>query len=241
LSTESTRGIRLNKYISNAGICSRRKADEYIKEGLVKVDGEVVLEMGYRVQEGQKVTFRDKSVDPETKVYVLLNKPKDYITTTKDEHGRKTVLDLVESAADVRLYPVGRLDRYTTGLLIMTNDGELTQKLSHPSFEVKKIYHAFLDKPFDAKDLKSLRDGIELEDGLVKPDQVEFASDDNLEVGIELHSGKNRIVRRMFEHFGYKVQKLDRVLYAGLTKKNLPRGRWRYLSDKEVARLMQLS
>jgi 23S rRNA pseudouridine2605 synthase len=199
------------------------------------VNEEVVFEMGYKVQPGDVVKFDNKILNPEKKVYVLLNKPKDFITTTADEMNRKTVMDLVKKASNERLYPVGRLDRNTTGLLLLTNDGELAQKLSHPSGNVRKIYHVFLDKELTEDHLKQIREGLTLEDGKAVPDEVEYPNDeDHKEVGIELHIGKNRIVRRIFEHLGYEVVKLDRVVYAGLTKKDLPRGKWRFLSEREI-------
>lgn len=230
--------IRLNKYLSNSGICSRRKADEFIKNGQVKVNGNIITEMGHKVTEKDEIKFKGRVVSPEKKVYVLLNKPKDYITTTKDQGGRKAVIDLVKGASDLRIYPVGRLDRNTTGLLMFTNDGELAQKLTHPSFEVKKLYHVFLDKPVAEVDIIKIAKGLQLEDGLAVVDQIDYADEkDKSQVGIELHIGRNRIVRRIFAHLGYKVKKLDRVVYAGFTKKNLPRGKWRYLNEKEVRRL----
>lgn len=228
--------MRLNKFISNAGVCSRRQADEYIKAGYVTVNDVAVLEMGYKVKPSDIVKFKNRKVQNEKKVYVLLNKPKGYLTTVSDDRERKTVMELVSTVKDVRLYPVGRLDRNSTGILLMTNDGELAQKLSHPSGEVTKVYQVELDKPLDQKDLLKIREGVELEDGKANVDQVEYTlpRGDDKHVGIELHSGKNRIVRRIFESIGYEVQKLDRVLYAGLTKKNLPRGKWRFLTEKEV-------
>jgi len=227
---------RLNKFISNAGVCSRRQADEYIRAGYVTVNDEVVLEMGYKVKPKDVVKFKNKRVQGEKKVYVLLNKPKGYLTTVSDDRDRKTVMELVSTVKDVRLYPVGRLDRNSTGVLILTNDGELAQKLSHPSGEVTKVYQVELDKPLDSKDLLKIRAGVELEDGRAYVDQVDYTlpRGDDRHVGIELHSGKNRIVRRIFESLGYEVMKLDRVLYAGLTKKNLPRGKWRFLTEKEI-------
>lgn len=227
---------RLNKYISNAGVCSRRQADEYIKAGYVSVNDEVILEMGYKVKPKDVVKFKNKRVQGERKMYVLLNKPKGYLTTVSDDRDRKTVMELVNTIKDVRLYPVGRLDRNSTGILILTNDGELAQKLSHPSGEVTKVYQVELDKPLDSKDMLKIREGVVLEDGKANIDQVEYTlpRGDDRHVGIELHSGKNRIVRRIFESLGYEVVKLDRVLYAGLTKKNLPRGKWRFLTEKEI-------
>ncbi len=227
---------RLNKFISNAGVCSRRQADEYIKAGYVTVNDAVVLEMGYKVKPKDVVKFKNKKVEGERKVYVLLNKPKGYLTTTSDDKERKTVMELVNTVKDVRLYPVGRLDRNSTGVIMLTNDGELAQKLSHPSGEVTKVYQVELDKALDHKDLLKIRAGLDLEDGKAVVDQVDYTlpRGDDRHVGIELHSGKNRIVRRIFEHLGYEVQKLDRVLYAGLTKKNLQRGKWRFLTEKEI-------
>jgi len=232
--------MRLNKFISNAGICSRRKADEYILNGQVKVNGKVVRKMGQQVSTSDKIRFKDKPVSLEKKVYVLLNKPKDYIATSKDERNRKTVLDLVKGAASERLYSVGRLDRNTTGLLLLTNDGELAQKMTHPSFQVEKLYHVSLDKALLEQDLEQIRKGVELEDGKAIVDQADYPDPKAPEqVGIAIHIGKNRIIRRIFESLGYKVKKLDRVVYAGLTKKNLPRGKWRFLQAKEVSRLLR--
>ena len=235
-------GMRLNKYIAHSGICSRRKADEIIKAGEVTVDGEVVKEMGYRVQTNQEVRCRGKIVLPEKKVYVLLNKPRNFITTTKDEKDRRTVMSLIANASKERLYPVGRLDRNTTGLLLFTNDGELTQKLAHPSYEINKMYHVVLNKELKTHHLDAIRKGLKLEDGKALVDEVNYVADaaDKREVGIQIHIGRNRIVRRIFEHLDYEVKRLDRVLYAGLTKKNLPRGRWRYLTAKEVLQLRHL-
>ena len=227
--------IRLNKYLANAGICSRREADEFIEAGVVKVNGVVVTELGTKVKRSDTVLFHDQLVNIEKKVYILLNKPKDYVTTSDDPQNRKTVMDLVKGACRERIYPVGRLDRNTTGVLLLTNDGELATKLTHPQFLKKKIYHVFLDKNVSAADMKQIADGIELEDGEIHADAVEYASEtDRKQVGIEIHSGRNRIVRRIFEHLGYKVIKLDRVYFAGLTKKNVRRGDWRFLTEKEV-------
>lgn len=228
---------RLNKYISNAGICSRRKADEYIKNGYVTVNDQTVYEMGYKVQPKDVVKFKGKKVVSEKKIYVLLNKPRGYITTTSDEKDRKTVMELVKDASEkLRIYPVGRLDRNTSGLLLLTNDGELTLQLSHPSSEVTKVYQAELDKPLTEEDRQKIKKGLQLEDGLALVDEIDYTlpRGDDRHVGIELHIGKNRIVRRIFEHLGYEVLKLDRVLYAGLTKKNLPRAKWRFLTEKEL-------
>ena len=235
---DPTEPIRLNKYLANAGVCSRREADEFIQAGVVKVNGEVVTELGTKVMRTDSVMFHEQPVSLEKKVYVLLNKPKDHVTTSDDPQQRKTVMDLVKDACTERIYPVGRLDRNTTGVLLLTNDGDLASKLTHPKFLKKKVYHVYLDKNVTAHDLQQIRDGITLEDGDIKADAVEYADPvDKKQVGIEIHSGKNRIVRRIFEHLGYKVTKLDRVLFAGLTKKNLRRGDWRYLTEEEVNRL----
>ena len=227
--------IRLNKFLANAGICSRREADEFIQAGVVTVNGEVVTELGVKVKRTDVIHFHDQPVSLEKKVYVLLNKPKDCVTTSDDPQQRKTVMDLVKDVCPERIYPVGRLDRNTTGVLLLTNDGDLASKLTHPKFLKKKVYHVFLDKNVTAHDMQQIASGIELEDGEVHADAVEYASDtDKSQVGIEIHSGKNRIVRRIFEHLGYRVVKLDRVQFAGLTKKNLRRGDWRFLTEKEV-------
>jgi 23S rRNA pseudouridine2605 synthase len=233
--------IRLNRYLAMAGICSRREADNYIKAGLVKVNGKVVDELGVKVKKTDVVTFHDKVITPEKKVYVLLNKPKGYITTLSDEKGRKTVMELVSKLTDERVYPVGRLDRNTTGLLLLTNDGELARKLMHPSSRIEKIYHVELDKNLKSSDLDLIRrEGVELEDGHFKPDDIAYDGPNKRHVGIKIHSGRNRIVRRMFEALGYTVVKLDRVVFAGLTKKNLPRGFARMLTEKEVAFLKMI-
>ena len=227
--------IRLNKYLANAGVCSRREADEFIEAGVVKVNGEIVTELGTKVKRSDTVLFHDQLVNIEKKVYILLNKPKDYVTTSDDPQNRKTVMDLVKGACRERIYPVGRLDRNTTGVLLLSNDGELATKLTHPQFLKKKIYHVFLDKNVSAADMKQIADGIELEDGEIHADAIEYASEtDRKQVGIEIHSGRNRIVRRIFEHLGYRVIRLDRVFFAGLTKKNVRRGDWRFLTEKEV-------
>lgn len=234
-------GMRLNKYIAHAGIASRRKADVLIEAGKVTVNGQVVREMGYRVQPDDTVAFEGKVVKPERFVYVLLNKPKDFITTTKDERGRKTVMRLVEKATKERIYPVGRLDRHTTGLLLFTNDGDLAQKLTHPSFEIEKVYGVTLDKPLQTHHFDQLKRGVELEEGRVPVDDLAYTNSNDLrEVGVALHVGWNRVVRRMFEALGYEVKKLDRTIYAGLTKKDLPRGRWRHLQSREVTILKHL-
>ena len=230
--------LRLNKFLANAGICSRREADEFIQAGVVTVNGQVVTELGTKILRTDEVMFHDQPVKIEKKVYVLLNKPKDYVTTSDDPQQRKTVMDLVKNACSERIYPVGRLDRNTTGVLLLTNDGDLASKLTHPKYLKKKIYHVYLDKNVTAHDLQQIADGVQLEDGEIKADDVQYASPtDKKQVGIEIHSGKNRIVRRIFEALGYRVQKLDRVQFAGLTKKNLKRGDWRYLTEEEVDRL----
>ena len=232
-----TDSIRLNRYISNAGVASRRDADELIASGQITVNGKEVTEMGYKVKPDDVVKYGKKILNREKLVYLLLNKPKDFITTTEDPDERRTVMDLVKNACPERIYPVGRLDRNTTGLLLMTNDGELAEKLSHPSHEIKKIYQAELDRPISIEDFETISNGIELEDGFVKPDELALVTPDAEVVGIKIHSGKNRIVRRIFEHLGYEVMKLDRTTYAGLDKKDLPRGKWRFLTEKEVIRL----
>ena len=226
--------IRLNKFMANAGICSRREADEFIQAGKVKVNGNVVTELGTKITRNDVVEYDDKVVTPERKCYVLLNKPKDCVTTSDDPNGRTTVLDIVKNACQERIYPVGRLDRNTTGVLLLTNDGDLASKLTHPKYVKKKIYHVWTDKDITEEDMQRIADGIELDDGEIHADAISYVSDDRNQAGIEIHSGRNRIVRRIFEHLGYRVTKLDRVYFAGLTKKNLPRGRWRYLTQEEV-------
>ena len=235
--------IRLNKYIANAGICSRRDADVLIASGAITVNGEVVTEMGHKVLPTDEVRFGDRVLQREKPVYVLLNKPKDYITTTDDERDRANVMELVRDACKERIYPVGRLDRDTTGLLLFTNDGDLTKKLTHPSSQIEKTYLVEVDKPFASIDMAALRNGLELSDGVIIPDDVQYVegSDSKKEIGITIHSGKNRIVRRMFDFLGYEVVKLDRVIFAGLTKKDLPRGMWRFLTKNEVAFLKMIS
>lgn len=226
--------MTLNKYIAHSGQCSRREAADLVKQGKVKVNGELALDPGYRVQEFDKVTIAGKKLTPQKdRVYILLNKPKGFITTTDDPEGRDTVMDLVASAGIDRLFPVGRLDRNTTGLLLLTNDGDLAQKLSHPSYETKKVYQATLNKPLTKADFEKIVTGLELEDGEVKVDAISYLDEKN-EIGLEIHSGRNRIVRRIFEFLGYEVEKLDRVMYAGLTKKNLPRSKWRFLDEREI-------
>ena len=230
--------IRLNKYLANAGVCSRREADEFISAGVVSVNGTVVTELGTKVLRSDEVKFHDQLVSLEKKVYVLLNKPKDYVTTSDDPQQRKTVMDLVKDVCPERIYPVGRLDRNTTGVLLLTNDGDLASKLTHPKFLKKKVYHVHLDKNVAEEDLQKIASGIELEDGEIHADAIEYADDrDKKQVGIEIHSGKNRIVRRIFESLGYRVVRLDRVQFAGLTKKNLRRGDWRFLTEQEVEML----
>ncbi len=233
--------IRLNKYISNSGICSRRDADTYIKAGSATVNGKVITEMGYKVQLDDEVRFDGSLISPEAKRYVLLNKPKNFITTMDDERGRDTVMSLVANASKERIYPVGRLDRQTTGLLLFTNDGEMAKKLTHPKHNVRKLYHASLDKKVALKDLQKIGENFMLEGKMVYVDAVSYVDGQpKTEVGIEIHSGRNRIVRKIFAHFGYKVVKLDRVLFSDLTKKNLPRGHWRHLSQQEVNNLKML-
>ncbi|MBS2100638.1 pseudouridine synthase [Carboxylicivirga linearis] len=230
--------IRLNRFVANAGVCSRREADKLIANGEITVNGKVVTEMGVSVSMQDDVRYQGKRLNAEEKVYVLLNKPKDYVTTVEDKHAKHTVMDLVRDASPNRIYPVGRLDKQTTGLLLLTNDGDLTKVLTHPKHNAKKIYHVYTDKPVFSSHLDQLAKGITLEDGPIHADAISFVDkDDKTQVGVEIHSGRNRIVRRMFEHLGYKVMKLDRVYFAGLTKQNIPRGKWRYLSAKEVTRL----
>lgn len=227
--------VRLNRYLANAGVCSRREADTFIQAGVVKVNGVVVTELGTKVKRSDEVMFHDQTINMEKKVYVLLNKPKDYVTTSDDPQNRKTVMELVKNACRERIYPVGRLDRNTTGVLLFTNDGDLATKLTHPQYLKKKMYHVFCDKNVTAADLRQIADGIMLEDGEIHADAIDYAHEtDKKQVGIEIHSGRNRIVRRIFEHLGYKVVKLDRVYFAGLTKKNVKRGDWRFLTQDEV-------
>lgn len=238
LLTDPDEPIRLNKFLANAGICSRREADEFITAGVVSVNGEIVTELGTKVKRSDEVKFHDQPVNIERKVYVLLNKPKDCVTTSDDPQERKTVMDFVKGACKERIYPVGRLDRNTTGVLLLTNDGDLASKLTHPKFLKKKIYHVYCDKNVTKADLDQIVQGITLDDGEIHADAISYASDtDKSQVGIEIHSGKNRIVRRIFESLGYRVIKLDRVYFAGLTKKGLRRGDWRYLTEQEVAML----
>jgi len=235
--------IRLNKYISNSGVCSRREADELIATGAVSVNGKVVTQLGTKVSPSDSVQFGGETLRKEKPVYLLLNKPKDYITTTDDPEGRKTVMALISNACKERIYPVGRLDRSTTGLLLFTNDGDLAKKLMHPKHGVKKIYHVELDKNLPKTDMEKIVNGIDLEDGIAQVDEIAYDGDgkDKKCLGLEIHTGKNRIVRRIFESIGYKVVKLDRVYFAGLTKKDLPRGRWRFLSNIEISMLKMIS
>jgi len=234
--------MRLNRYIANAGLCSRREADTYIATGCVTINGKIVSEMGHQVLPGELVSFNGRVISAEKKVYVLLNKPKGYVTTLEDPHADKTVMELIANACTERIYPVGRLDKSTTGLLLFTNDGDMTKRLTHPKYNRKKIYHVFCDRAVSKNHLQEIVDGVNLEDGFVVADSVSYVSeDDKKQVGIEIHSGKNKIVRRIFEHLGYKVDKLDRVYFCGLTKKDLPRGRWRYLTEEEVSLLKMTS
>lgn len=234
--------FRLNRYIANAGICSRREADELIATGQVEVNGVVVTELGSKVGPGDKVTYKGKTLSAEKNVYILLNKPKDYITTVSDTHGRKTVMELIRNAGRERVVPVGRLDKNTTGLLLFTNDGDLTGRLTHPSHRVRKLYHVKVNRNFTPEDMQKLAEGFDLEDGFIRVDEVSFVEKGGKnEIGILLHSGRNRIVRRMLEHLGYRVVRLDRVAFANLTKKDLPRGRWRKLSPKEVSLLKRIA
>ncbi len=235
-STQKEELIRLNRFISNAGVCSRREADKYITAGVVTVNGQIVTELGTKVSPSDEVRFDNRLLTPERKVYVLLNKPKDVVTTTDDPHAERTVMDLVKEACDERIYPVGRLDKNTTGLLLLTNDGELSKRLTHPSHKVEKVYQVTLDRTVSVADIQKMTDGIDLEDGPIAADAVSFVEgEDKDTLGIEIHSGRNRIVRRIFESLGYRVRALDRVSFAGLTKKNLPRGKWRMLSPREVS------
>jgi 23S rRNA pseudouridine2605 synthase len=237
ISIRETDQIRLNKYIANSGVCSRREADTLIESGAVKVNGKTITELGTKIKPTDIVEYGGQKITNEKLVYLLLNKPKDYITTMDDPEGRRTVLDLVRNACRERIYPVGRLDRNTTGLLLFTNDGELTKKLIHPKYNVKKLYNVTLDRKLNQIDLQKIKEGVEIEENIIKVDDVAYLEDehDKKEIGIELHSGQNRIVRKIFESLGYKVVKLDRISFAGLTKKNLPRGRWRFLLPKEIA------
>jgi len=233
--------IRLNKYIANSGVCSRREADTYINAGVVTVNGKIITEMGYKVDPYDKVVLEGQLLKNEAKVYIILNKPKSVISAVSDERGERTVIDIVKNCCTERLYPVGRLDKPTTGVLLITNDGDITKKLTHPSSNIKKIYQVNLDKDLTKADMDQLVSGLKLDDGEIHADEISYIDlDDKKKIGIELHSGRNRIVRRMFEHLGYNVRKLDRVYFAGITKKNVPRGTWRYLSEKEVSFLKML-
>jgi 23S rRNA pseudouridine2605 synthase len=240
--TNPTELIRLNKYIANAGVCSRRDADKLIEKGLIRVNGETIRDLGTKIALTDKVKYENRLLQIETKFYVLLNKPKGYITTTDDPHDRKTVMFLTQNACKERIYPVGRLDKNTTGLLLLTNDGDLAKKLTHPKHQVKKIYHVVTDKNVAKNDFTKIQEGISLEDGFIKVDKIAYVNPDisKKEVGIEIHSGKNRIIRRLFESVGYKVSKLDRVSMAGITKKDVPRGKWRHLSEKEIGYLKMI-
>lgn len=230
--------IRLNKYIAGTGLCSRREADEYIKSGLITVNGKVTTELGMKIRYSDTIKYRGRQLTEQKKVYILLNKPKDYITTVEDPHAKRTVLDIVRNACAERIYPVGRLDRNTTGVLLLTNDGDLAKKLTHPKFNKAKIYHVFLNKSLKPHDLEKIATGLILDDGFIKADSISYVSDnDKKQIGIEIHSGRNRIIRRIFEQLNYKIVRLDRVYFAGLTKKGLPRGKWRFLTKKEIAML----
>jgi 23S rRNA pseudouridine2605 synthase len=234
------KGVRLNKFIANSGICSRREADQLIQAGVIKINGEVVTAMGSHVMPGDKVQYGDQTLSNEKKRYILLNKQKGYVTTTKDPHAKNTVMELIAGACKERVYPVGRLDRNTTGLLLFTNDGELAKKLMHPRSRIKKMYHVVLDQPLSKADMVKIAGGIDLEGEHIQIDSIAYVEDapGRKEVGMEIHSGQNRVVRRIFESLGYKVSRLDRVMYAGLTKKNLPRGKWRFLNEKELISLI---
>lgn len=234
--------LRLNKYIANAGICSRREADNLIKAGDVSVNGEIVRELGVKVSPKDDIRYKGKKVNREKKVYILLNKPKDFVTTVKDKHAEKTVIDLVKNACPERVYPVGRLDKNTTGVLLLTNDGELTKQLTHPSYNKKKIYHVQLDKDLTKGDMLKIIEGLKLDEDYIQVDGISYIEEeDKKQIGIEIHSGQNRIVRRIFESLEYKIKKLDRVYFAGLTKKNLPRGKWRFLTPQEISILKRKS
>jgi 23S rRNA pseudouridine2605 synthase len=235
--TRNENEMRLNRFIANAGICSRREADKLISEGQITVNGKVVTELGTIVNKTDDIRYNEKRLSIEPLVYILMNKPKDVVTSVKDPHANRTVMDLVKNACDERIYPVGRLDRNTTGVLLLTNDGELAKKLTHPKHQVKKIYHVHLNKPVEKNHLVQIAEGFELEDGFIKADVVSYVDNDKHQIGIEIHSGRNRIVRRIFETLGYEVEKLDRVYFSGLTKKNLQRGHWRFLTAKEITYL----
>jgi len=235
---ESEEIIRLNRFIAHSGVCSRREADELIGNGLITVNGKMVTDLGTKVSAGDDIRYKNRRLSAEKKVYILMNKPRGYVTTVEDPHADQTVIDLIGDACSERVYPVGRLDKETTGVLLLTNDGDLTGKLTHPKYKRKKIYHVFLDKAVTRNDLTLLTEGVELDDEMITADAVSYADpDDKTQIGIEIHSGQNRVVRRIFEKLGYRVKKLDRVYFAGLTKKNLQRGKWRFLSDKEISML----
>ena len=230
--------IRLNRFIAHSGVCSRREADELIRSGLITVNGKRVTDLGTKVAAGDDIRYKNRRLSAEKKVYILMNKPRGYVTTVEDPHADQTVIDLIGDACTERVYPVGRLDKETTGVLLLTNDGDLTGKLTHPKYKRKKIYHVFLDRPVTRNDLTLLTEGVEIDDEIITADAVSYADpDDKTQIGIEIHSGQNRVVRRIFEKLGYRVKKLDRVYFAGLTKKNLQRGKWRFLSDKEISML----
>jgi len=230
--------IRLNRFIAHSGVCSRREADELIRNGLITVNGKMVSDLGTKVLAGDDIRYKNRKLSAEKKVYILMNKPRGYITTVEDPHADQTVIDLIGGACTERVYPVGRLDKETTGVLLLTNDGDLTGKLTHPKYKRKKIYHVFLDKAVTRNDLTLLTEGVEIDDEMITADAVSYADpEDKTQIGIEIHSGQNRVVRRIFEKLGYRVKKLDRVYFAGLTKKNLQRGKWRFLSDKEISML----
>ncbi|MPL87661.1 Ribosomal large subunit pseudouridine synthase B [bioreactor metagenome] len=229
--------VRLNKFIANSGICSRREADEYITAGLVTVNGVIINQLGVRVNPADDIRFNGERLKGEEKVYIVMNKPKDFVTTLSDPNAEKTVMELVAGKCPQRVYPVGRLDKQTTGVLLLTNDGEMADKLTHPSYNRKKIYHVVLDKNLSKPHFDQILEGLELEDGEIHADSLSYVDEDNSQVGLEIHSGRNRVVRRIFEHLGYKVKRLDRVYFAGLTKKNLRRGQWRFLTENEVSML----
>jgi len=230
--------IRLNKYIASTGLCSRRTADEHIKNGLITVNGKVITELGVKIKPGDTVKYGGRNLIEQRKVYIIINKPKDYVTTARDPHAKKTVFDLIKNSDKERIYPVGRLDRNTTGILLLTNDGDLTKKLTHPKYNKLKIYHVYLNKTLKSSDMNKIAEGVTLEDGFIKVDSINYVDKaDKKQVGIEIHSGRNRIIRRIFEHLDYKIIMLDRVYFAGLTKKGLPRGKWRYLRKEEIAML----
>jgi len=230
--------IRLNRFIAHSGVCSRREADELIRSGLITVNGKRVTDLGTKVAAGDDIRYKNRRLSAEKKVYILMNKPRGYVTTVEDPHADQTVIDLIGDACTERVYPVGRLDKETTGVLLLTNDGDLTGKLTHPKYKRKKIYHVFLDRPVTRNDLTLLTEGVEIDDEIITADAVSYADpDDKTQIGIEIHSGQNRVIRRIFEKLGYRVKKLDRVYFAGLTKKNLQRGKWRFLSDKEISML----